>query len=1314
MYKIFISSSFHDDFDLGFIEERKWVKQLINDASDSFNLKDISLDGALAYTESTKEKSLQRVEQADMIILFVGTRYGSIRENGKSMTELEYDRAKELDKPMLIYIFPTDKTHPDNQKVQKFIDKIQKDDSARALFVEKELYKDKFKDVLQAKAKKQNIQKKRIEEFCHSFAAHLLTQLLMALGNYNEQQFNQTVKKYQDDIKREKKKKWIAIWTVVVVILFIPIIVYSVMENIKKERIEDIPKKIIDNLKAGGYVGENETFSIDLEKFNKESQIKLNEAQEFFESGQYDKAIAIYDNLLKKDENLSDENRIALYKQRAKVYEKKKDWKKAKEAVVKYIAFLKSLPSDKYNYKIAQAYMHYGQFFYFEGDYINAKKQFEIAKSIFEKSNSSLANENVAWALSWTGDAYKKKTAYLDANKTYHKALSIYLDVRKNKENYKQVNIPWLYSQIGYIASLLNDQNESIKNSTMAIEEYQKINEDHKYDIRIGWCHENLAYSYKNIKRMEKSLFHYQKAIEYYKKVKNHTGIARIYQNIYDTYYQMGSKESKYNDKAKQALENSIKWYKKANKEEKTDKYTINIANNTCDLGWFYQHKDTNYTDAIVDNYTTCIEMKQKLDPQKHLIDVVWSQRNLADYYFSQQEYEKAEKVYKEALRNIEKIVNEYNQTQYTKELAWTYHDVGASIDGHTEGFKGLPYFEKALQIYEKYDITSLNSYPLTLNALQYIYNGKMNFKGVENTAKKLLRYYEKKEDNITRNKAFQYYVLGSSKRVQQKKDALYYLDKSLEIFEQIKSQNKFYASYIPSIIMEKIWYFLDKGDTEKAKKIFEKLTTYDLPEDSIMHAKLLKLKLDKNFDKDKLKQILSTLNLKPMGYIVDLTFRAEEYIKKNELKKGKNLYLQAYRVALNAFNKQPNIYRSILTQIALILANFDNSDNEDDILKQTIDVMHLHHYDQTLDMAHLKYMKAKNRILSNESIALLNDAIRIFEKEKKRKLVCESKYYIAAYYELNALVDKAEPLYKEALQCARTEKDNNLIATINRNLSRIYQKKGWYIVAIGFVLENISILEKYKKSLNLEDYRYQLTGLYNELLSLYIKAFDMDGFYKSYGELNKISKEIIKKWPEELTMRIENLVKTFQESDQPKEAVKFLEYALKTHDAELEDEDKGIYLAILGDLHEAVGNIDRSKEAYRKAIEAYKKVNQSDMDEINQRLIARIEEELKRCIKINEACNRKKYVICTITDENNNTTDKVVPENKCEEGWVEESNIEGQTCSDNDIPQAGEVWLIGSNECPQKIIMADEDEFERYGIEANESVLINAVEPAR
>jgi len=1110
-------------------------------------------------------------------------------------------------------------------------------------------------------------------------------------------------------LERQRLIRNLPILLIGIVMLILGGVIYPIVKNTNKitnnnskhiqktetfaQENNNILKKIADEHSS------NEKYqALDLKLFNKEIRIKLNEAHTFFNSGQYDKAIVIYDNLLKNDKNLSDENRIALYKQRAKVYEKKKDWKKAKEEVVKYIAFLKSLPSDKYNYKVAQAYMHYGQFFYFEGDYINAKKQFEIAKSIFEKSNSSLANENIAWALSWTGDAYKKKTAYLDANKTYHKALSTYLDVRKNKKNYKQVNIPYLYSQIGYIISLLNDQNGSIKSSKIAIQEYEKINQNHNYDIRIGWCHENLAYSYKNIKKMEKSLYHYQKAIEYYKKVKKYTGIALIYQNIYDTYYQMGSKEGKYNDKAKQALENSIKWYKKANKEEKTDKYTINIANNTCDLGWFYQHKDTNNTDAIVDNYMACIEMKQKLDPKKHLIDVVLSQRDLADYYFSQQEYEKAENIYKDALKKIEKVVNEYNQTQYAKELAWTYHDVGASID-RQKGFEGLPYFKKALQIYEKYDITSLNGYMLTLNALQYIYSEKMNFKEVENTAKKLLRYYEKKEDNITWNKAFQYHVLGSSKRAQHKKDALYYLDKSLELFEQIKLQNKLYASYIPSIIIEKIWYFLDKGDTEKAKKIFEKLKTYDLPKDSIIHAKLLKLQLDKDFDKDKLKQIFSVLNLKPMGYIADLTFRAEEYIKKNELKKGKNLYRKAYRIALNAFNKQPNIYRSTLTQIILILATFDNGDKEDDILKQAINAMHIHHFDQTLDMALLKYMKATNKILrssiDDESVTLLNDAIKIFEKEKKRKLVCESKYYIAAYYELSALVDKAELMYKEALQCAKTEKNDNLIATINRNISRIYQKKGLYIVAIDFVLENISILEKYKKSLNLEDYRYQLTGLYNELLPLYIKDFDMDGFYKSYDELNKISKEIIKKWPEELTMRIENLVKTFKETNLTKEAAKFLEYALKTHEAELENEDKGIYFAILGDLYETIGNIDRSKEAYHKVIDIFKKINQSDLEKIDQELIKTKMKELKRCINSKNICNRQKYIICEITDENNNTKDEIVIAGECT------NNNDNECSKKNDILRKSGFEIRN-------------EDFDKYGVDANEPNLIGAVEPIR
>ena len=97
--KIFVSSSFHESFELGFTCERQFLKEAINSEDD---LKDNSLDnGHPEASQGTKEASLQRVGESQLVVFLLGRRYGTIRENGLSLTHEEYNEAVKLKKPKL-------------------------------------------------------------------------------------------------------------------------------------------------------------------------------------------------------------------------------------------------------------------------------------------------------------------------------------------------------------------------------------------------------------------------------------------------------------------------------------------------------------------------------------------------------------------------------------------------------------------------------------------------------------------------------------------------------------------------------------------------------------------------------------------------------------------------------------------------------------------------------------------------------------------------------------------------------------------------------------------------------------------------------------------------------------------------------------------------------------------------------------------------------------------------------------------------------------------------------------------------------------
>jgi len=122
---VFISSSFHEDFCLGFTKERGALKTVM--AKNQY-LNDISLDYGDPQIRGSVEESLARVEKSDLIVLFIGTRYGGIVDGEDvSLTHLEYRKALELNIPVLTYIFPRDPSHEAYGKTDEFIAEIEND-----------------------------------------------------------------------------------------------------------------------------------------------------------------------------------------------------------------------------------------------------------------------------------------------------------------------------------------------------------------------------------------------------------------------------------------------------------------------------------------------------------------------------------------------------------------------------------------------------------------------------------------------------------------------------------------------------------------------------------------------------------------------------------------------------------------------------------------------------------------------------------------------------------------------------------------------------------------------------------------------------------------------------------------------------------------------------------------------------------------------------------------------------------------------------------------------------------------------------------
>ena len=99
---VFVSSTFRD-----LAEHRRAVWDLLG----TFDVNVRGMEAFGARSEAPLETCLAEVEQSDVYIGLVGFRLGSIDDSsGKSFTQREYERARELNLQILIYLRDEDGT----------------------------------------------------------------------------------------------------------------------------------------------------------------------------------------------------------------------------------------------------------------------------------------------------------------------------------------------------------------------------------------------------------------------------------------------------------------------------------------------------------------------------------------------------------------------------------------------------------------------------------------------------------------------------------------------------------------------------------------------------------------------------------------------------------------------------------------------------------------------------------------------------------------------------------------------------------------------------------------------------------------------------------------------------------------------------------------------------------------------------------------------------------------------------------------------------------------------------------------------------
>jgi hypothetical protein len=132
---VFISSTFTD-----LKEERKEIWELLK----KFNVSIRGMEQFGARKEDSLTTCLTEIEQSDIYVGILGYRLGSIdKKSGKSFTQLEYEKAYELEKEILIYLMDDESSKVSPSLIE--FDKIPKLNSFKELLKERHTI-DTFKD----------------------------------------------------------------------------------------------------------------------------------------------------------------------------------------------------------------------------------------------------------------------------------------------------------------------------------------------------------------------------------------------------------------------------------------------------------------------------------------------------------------------------------------------------------------------------------------------------------------------------------------------------------------------------------------------------------------------------------------------------------------------------------------------------------------------------------------------------------------------------------------------------------------------------------------------------------------------------------------------------------------------------------------------------------------------------------------------------------------------------------------------------------------------------------------------------------------
>lgn len=384
-------------------------------------------------------------------------------------------------------------------------------------------------------------------------------------------------------------------------------------------------------------------------------------AQYLYNQNEYDKAIEIFSQLLK---NNNEEN------------EKKSD-------ILDYLGL--NCSANKSYYEAENAFV----------------KSLEIREKLCE--NGEGFKTKFALGKLHISNLYSTMNEHEKAKNAMAVALKIYEDFCESNPNFDKSELVNIYNQFSKLLKEVNNYSDAKKIAKKAIEIYENLTEEqaNSCQVYLADAYNNLAGIYNITQKVLKSSETYLKAIEIYENLYEKN--PRAFElNLANAYYNMANHYINWKgyNLAYDILIKAMPIYDELS-EKNPKAYLPILADGYNKMGDLYNGEDGEKL------YLIALQIREKLyaeNKEVYAKDLMEVYKNLSTFYKNDKNYEKA-KDYGFKSLNIIKSLSEKNKEIYSVNLAENYYNL-ADLYLNLKSFdKAKGFFHESLEIYEELKI---------------------------------------------------------------------------------------------------------------------------------------------------------------------------------------------------------------------------------------------------------------------------------------------------------------------------------------------------------------------------------------------------------------------------------------------------------------------------------------------------------------------------------------------------------------------------------------------------------------------------------